>query len=51
MIRGIKIRLYPTKEQESMMWKHVHASRFIYNYMLALQKGAVRERRKALERV
>lgn len=38
MIRGIKIRLYPTKEQESMMWKHVHASRFIYNYMLALQK-------------
>lgn len=38
MIRGIKIRLYPTKEQESMMWKHIHASRFIYNHMLALQK-------------
>lgn len=38
MIRGIKIRLYPTKEQEALMWKHVHASRFIYNYMLALQK-------------
>lgn len=38
MIRGVKIRLYPTKEQESLMWKHVHASRFIYNHMLALQK-------------
>lgn len=37
MIKGIKIRLYPTKAQEELMWKHVHASRFIYNYMLALQ--------------
>ena len=37
MIKGIKIRLYPTKSQEELMWKHVHASRFIYNYMLALQ--------------
>lgn len=37
MIKGIKIRLYPTNAQEELMWKHVHASRFIYNYMLALQ--------------
>lgn len=37
MIKSIKIRLYPTKAQEELMWKHVHASRFIYNYMLALQ--------------
>ena len=37
MIKGIKIRLYPTKAQEELMWKHIHASRFIYNYMLALQ--------------
>lgn len=37
MIKGIKIRLYPTKFQEELMLKHVHASRFIYNYMLDLQ--------------
>ena len=29
--RKIKLRLIPTKEQEELMWKHVHASRFIYN--------------------
>lgn len=37
MIKSFKIRLYPTKSQEELMWKHIHASRFIYNYMLALQ--------------
>jgi putative transposase len=37
MIKGFKIRLFPTKSQEELMWKHIHASRFIYNYMLALQ--------------
>lgn len=37
MIKSIKIRLYPTKSQEELMLKHVHASRFIYNYMLDLQ--------------
>lgn len=38
MIKGFKIRIYPTKEQESLIWKHIGASRFIYNYMLDLQK-------------
>ena len=37
MIKSFKIRLFPTKSQEELMWKHIHASRFIYNYMLALQ--------------
>ena len=37
MIRSFKVRLYPTKEQEELMWKHVNCSRFIWNYMLALQ--------------
>lgn len=37
MIKSIKIRLYPTKSQEEILWKHIHASRFIYNHMLALQ--------------
>lgn len=38
MIKGFKIRIYPTKEQENLIWKHIHASRFIWNYMLALQE-------------
>lgn len=37
MIKGFKIRLYPTKEQEKLIWKHIGACRFIWNYMLDLQ--------------
>ena len=36
--KSLKIRLLPTPEQEALMWKHIHASRFIWNYMLAIQK-------------
>lgn len=38
MIKSYKIRLYPTKEQEQLMWQHVGCARFIYNYMLAKQE-------------
>lgn len=38
MIRGYKIRIYPSKAQESIIWNHIHASRFIWNYMLAAQE-------------
>lgn len=34
MYKGYKIRLYPTKEQEELMWKHIDAQRFMWNYML-----------------
>lgn len=37
MIKSKIIRLFPTKEQEQKLWRHVGASRFIWNYMLALQ--------------
>lgn len=37
MILGRKIRLYPTKEQEILLWKHIGSCRFIYNYMLDIQ--------------
>ncbi len=37
MIKGIKVRLYPTKEQEILMWKSVGAMRFIYNWTLDKQ--------------
>ncbi|MEG2058151.1 MAG: helix-turn-helix domain-containing protein, partial [Romboutsia sp.] len=31
MIKGYKVLLLPTKEQEKLLWKHVNVSRFIYN--------------------
>lgn len=34
MYKGYKVRLYPTKEQEGLLWKHIHTCRFIWNYML-----------------
>lgn len=38
MYKGYRIRIYPTKEQEIIIWKHINASRFIWNYMLELQE-------------
>lgn len=38
MIKSFKIRIYPTKEQEQNMWRHIGASRYIKNYMIDLQK-------------
>jgi putative transposase len=35
MITSLKIRLKPTKEQEILFWKHIGASRYIYNWCLA----------------
>lgn len=37
IIKGIKVRLYPTKQQEILMWKSVGAMRFIYNWTLDRQ--------------
>ena len=46
MIKSFKVRLYPTKEQEALMWRHVGACRFIWNHFLNLQE----ERYKAGEK-
>ena len=35
MIKAIKIRLFPTKEQEILMFKSCGCSRFAYNWGLA----------------
>ena len=37
MYKGYKIQLFPNAEQEALMWKHIDASRFIWNYMLEYQ--------------
>jgi len=50
MIKSFKVRLYPTKEQEELMWKHIGCSRFIWNYMLALQNERYKNGEKFLSR-
>ena len=38
MILAKKVRLYPTKEQEQILWKSVGTARFIYNWTLTKQE-------------
>ena len=35
MLRAIKIRLKPTKEQETLFWKSAGTARWAYNYFLS----------------
>lgn len=48
MIKTYKIRLYPTKEQENLMWQHIGACRFVWNYMLAKQQELYEQGEKHL---
>lgn len=50
MIKSFKVRLYPTKEQEELIYKHIGCSRFIWNYMLALQDERYKNGEKYLSR-
>ncbi len=38
MIKSFKIRIYPTKIQEELIWKHIGSCRYIWNWMLAKQE-------------
>ena len=48
MLRGIKVRLYPNKEQEETINKVLGSYRFVYNYMLAYRKKEYEENGKSL---
>lgn len=48
MIKSYKIRIYPTKEQEQKMWQHIGSSRYIWNYMLAIQEERYKQGEKHL---
>lgn len=48
MLRAIKIRLYPNKEQESKLNKVLGCYRFVYNQMLALKQQEYNENKKSL---
>ena len=36
-MKGYKARLFPTKEQEAKLWKHINAARWTWNWCLAKQ--------------
>ena len=38
--------MFPTPEQEELMWKHINSCRFVWNYMLGLQIGRYENGRK-----
>ena len=48
MLRAIKIRLYPNKEQELKLNKVLGCYRFVYNQMLALKRKGYNENKKSL---
>ncbi|MBM7614489.1 RNA-guided endonuclease InsQ/TnpB family protein [Alkaliphilus hydrothermalis] len=48
MIRAIKVRLYPTKEQEILMFKSAGVARFSYNWGLAYLNNYYEENKKSL---
>ena len=48
MLRAIKIRLYPNKEQEQTLNKTLGCYRFVYNHMLALKQKEYNENKKSL---
>ena len=48
MLRAIKIRLYPNKEQEQTLNKVLGCYRFVYNQMLALKQNTYKENKTSL---
>ena len=50
IIKSYKIRLYPTEEQEKLLWQHVDAARFVWNWGLALNMERFRQGEKHLNK-
>ena len=48
MLRRIRVRLYPNKEQEQTLNKTLGCYRFVYNHMLALKQQEYNENKKSL---
>lgn len=45
-MKSLKIRLYPTKEQEILFYKHINCQRYIYNWALNLNNELYRKDKK-----
>ena len=50
MIKGFKVRLFPNEVQTQLLWKHINASRFVWNYALAEQFNRYKNGEKHLNR-
>lgn len=48
MIKGVKVRLYPTRYQEELMFKSAGVARFSYNWGLAFLNDYYKENNKSL---
>lgn len=48
MLRRLRVRLYPNKEQEQKINKTLGSYRFVYNHMLALKQQEYNENKKVL---
>lgn len=47
-LKGYKVRIYPNKEQQKVLEKHIGACRFVYNHFLNIRKKAYLEEKKNL---
>lgn len=45
-MKSLKIRLYPTKEQEILFYKHIGCQRYIYNWALNLNNELYKKDKK-----
>lgn len=45
-MKTLKIRLYPTKEQEILFYKHINCQRYIYNWALSLNNELYKKDKK-----
>lgn len=45
-MKSLKIRLYPTKEQEILFYKHINCQRYIYNWALNLNNELYKKDKK-----
>ena len=48
MIKSFKVRLFPTKKQEQLMWRHIGACRYLWNFMLDFQQKNYKQGNKHL---
>ncbi|MGL5576019.1 MAG: RNA-guided endonuclease InsQ/TnpB family protein [Sarcina sp.] len=48
MIKAIKVKLYPTRKQEELMWKSAGVARFSYNWGLDYLNNYYKENKKSL---
>lgn len=49
MLKGYKIRIYPTPKQEQLFMTHINGCRFVWNWALAQQKQAYQDNKKCLK--